>query len=338
MTASKCQLHSHKGHGLYPRTYRERRALCVTFTDGWSAAQKQDMPFAFSDSLQAFQPFTLCKASYFRSHSVFPILAGFAFKVHLNLSVRLSCGALPCATQGCRNSRNQGLEGRARQGLNNRAAVGTALGNAAAFTDRTPPHQWVWTPQTPRWCMLEATCAHTCGHCRTHGKCWKIPSPFCIEDKPRSIRLNTATQRPAQGTGCRACLRGLAGHEQGKPFSTAATLLPAAGAATPWGQKHCAPQWSWSRQARRSAQRCSFLTVGTCPAHHTGQLGFIHAASARRGRARLLLPQKGQYWRQAEPEPSSAPCFSGDEPCALALPHSQEEKLNPGRADGKTRH
>lgn len=95
--------------------------------------ERQDMPFAFSDSLQTCQPFTLCRAAHFRSCSDFPVLAGLAFEVHLNLGVRLPCGALPCATLGCRDSRNKGLEGRSRQGLNNRAAVGAVLENAATF-------------------------------------------------------------------------------------------------------------------------------------------------------------------------------------------------------------
>lgn len=111
--------------------------------------EKQDMPFAFSDSLQAFQPFTLCRDTHFGSHSDFPVLVGLALKVHLNLSIRLSSGALSCATQGCNNSRSNGLEGTSRQGLNNRAAVGTVLENTAAFilfyrqNSSTSIPQWV---------------------------------------------------------------------------------------------------------------------------------------------------------------------------------------------------
>lgn len=63
--------------------------------------KRQDMLFAFSDSLQDFQPFTLHRTAHFRSCSDFPALAGLAFDNHLNPGVRL-----PCATQGWRNSRN----------------------------------------------------------------------------------------------------------------------------------------------------------------------------------------------------------------------------------------
>lgn len=63
--------------------------------------KRWDMLFAFSNTLQAFQPFTLRRAAHFRSCSDFAVLAGLAFDNHVNTGVRLSC-----ATQGWRNSRN----------------------------------------------------------------------------------------------------------------------------------------------------------------------------------------------------------------------------------------
>lgn len=42
----------------------------------------------------------------FRSHLDSPVLDGLAFKVDLNLGNRVSHGALPCATEGSRNTRN----------------------------------------------------------------------------------------------------------------------------------------------------------------------------------------------------------------------------------------
>lgn len=54
------------------------------------------MHFAFSDSLQTLLPFTLCRVVHYGSRSDCFLPAGLSFKVHLNLHIGLSCGALPC--------------------------------------------------------------------------------------------------------------------------------------------------------------------------------------------------------------------------------------------------